>query len=271
MKRVLLIDGDVLAYKFAAGSEESVAWEDPQHAEDPGIVSTYVDLGEAIAHVDSFIEWMMSEVRANEYQVYLTSSLGNFRNKIWPDYKSNRKGKKKPIALRELRNHLMIHHNPVVEDFLEADDLLGMRMTAPARGEELICATIDKDLLTIVGNHYNWDKPENGIVSVTGKDAGFAFYSQAVSGDPVDGYPGCPKVGAVRAERLVADAREQAQAQDLDPHAVVWNAVVLAYEKAGLDEDFALAQARCARILQHGDYNWKTHTVNLWEPTRLES
>ena len=31
--------------------------------------------------------------------------------------------------------------------------------------------------------------------------------------------------------------------------------------------DFALAQARCVRILRYGDYDKTTGKVTLWEPT----
>jgi DNA polymerase-1 len=60
-------------------------------------------------------------------------------------------------------------------------------------------------------------------------------------------------VGPVKAERILA-------------HQDHWNAVLNAYEKAGLSEQDALVQARVARILRASDYDFKERKVKLWEP-----
>jgi hypothetical protein len=46
----------------------------------------------------------------------------------------------------------------------------------------------------------------------------------------------------------------------------MWAAVVAAFGKKGLDQRYAIQQARCARILRPGEYDLDTHTVRLWEP-----
>jgi DNA polymerase-1 len=45
----------------------------------------------------------------------------------------------------------------------------------------------------------------------------------------------------------------------------MWKIVVKAYEKAGMNEQDALQQARVARILRHGEYDKKTGEVKLWQ------
>lgn len=45
-----------------------------------------------------------------------------------------------------------------------------------------------------------------------------------------------------------------------------WPKVVAAFKKAGFGEDEALVQARCARILRNGEFNFKTQKVALWKP-----
>jgi DNA polymerase-1 len=43
----------------------------------------------------------------------------------------------------------------------------------------------------------------------------------------------------------------------------------MAYASKGLTEDDAILQARMARILQDGDYNYATKGIRLWNPTCL--
>jgi len=76
---------------------------------------------------------------------------------------------------------------------------------------------------------------------------------QAVAGDSVDGYSGCPGIGPVRAERMLKDQPD-------------WAKVVEIYESKKLSADDALVQARVARILRFGEYDQVTETVKLWTP-----
>lgn len=270
----MLIDGDVLAYKFASVAETEIAWDSPEDAtavDDGSFVTLHADPEAAIAQLSTYIERIAAIHEASEVQICLSSAEGNYRHQYYPEYKSNRKGKRKPLVLRELRNWMLINDTgsmTCVEPFLEADDLLGIYATMPHKGKRIIICTIDKDLRTIPGEHWNWDKPEEGVVKVDGKDAGFMLYTQCLAGDPVDGYPGIKGVGMVGAAKIVTAARTKAQKEGRNPHAVVWEAIVAAYEKAELSEEFALTQARCAYILRHGDYDWKKHKVRPWEPAR---
>jgi len=65
----------------------------------------------------------------------------------------------------------------------------------------------------------------------------------------------------VRAERIL-----DAVGPSLDE---MWQAVVAAYEKQGLDESAALTQARLARILRPCDY--ASESVTLWTPSTKTS
>ena len=76
--------------------------------------------------------------------------------------------------------------------------------------------------------------------------------AQTLIGDPTDNYKGCPKIGAVGAKKIL----------DKD---CSWAAVVAAYEKAGLSEEDALAQARVARILRFEDVDEDMNPI-LWTP-----
>lgn len=114
--------------------------------------------------------------------------------------------------------------------------------------------TIDKDLKSVPGNHWNPDKKELGVVAVSEEDADFFFLTQAIAGDNTDNYKGVPGIGMVRAARL------------LEKESPSWETVVSAYAKADLPESEALLNARMARILRSSDWDAETNTVNLWNP-----
>lgn len=85
-------------------------------------------------------------------------------------------------------------------DGYEADDALGMNQTEGA----VICS-IDKDLLQIPGQHYNFVK---GLwTEITELDGWFNFYVQLLVGDTSDNIPGCPGIGKVKAPRILAGCK----------------------------------------------------------------
>ena len=136
-------------------------------------------------------------------------------------------------------------------DHLEADDILGILGT---RDPESIIVTIDKDLKSVPGNHWNPDKKEDGIVKISQDEADLFFLIQAIAGDSTDNYKGVPGVGMVKARRL------------LEKEGATWQTVVDAYAKADLPESEALLNARMARILRASDWDEENNTVNLWNP-----
>ena len=84
-----------------------------------------------------------------------------------------------------------------------------------------------------------------------------AFYSQVLTGDTADGYPGCKGIGPVAASKALADCKTE---EDM------WLAVQRAYLKAGHPVDFAVQMARCARILRPGEYDHNRRMPRLWTP-----
>jgi DNA polymerase-1 len=119
--------------------------------------------------------------------------------------------------------------------------------------------SIDKDMLQIPGLSYSWIKKEHGIVETSAAEGDRMHFLQMLVGDTVDNYTGCPGIGPKKAEKFLntyADATEWSK----------WNAIVDLFKKKGLDEEYALTQARVSRILRSSDWNPKTHEVKLWQP-----
>ena len=81
---------------------------------------------------------------------------------------------------------------------------------------------------------------------------------QTLTGDPTDGYKGCPSVGKVTAEKILTPHKNN--------YKKMWEAVVETYKSKGLSSKVALLEARMARIVRASDYNFKTKQPILWSP-----
>lgn len=243
---VLLIDGDIFAYKASFGNEEAYDLGD-------GIINLSANLPEAERSVEHLIEDVADKLNAKKIIVALSHDE-NFRKDIFTTYKANRKVVRKPLALGHIKRHIAKTWDTRIKDRLEADDVLGIMLTHPKlfKGLKPIVVSIDKDLLQIPGRHYNPDKDLKRVVDAEQGDR--QFYLQVLTGDSVDNYPGCPGIGAKRAPLI------------LDGEGEPWPAIVAAYENKGLSGDDALVQARVARILRHSDYDFKRKEPILWTP-----
>ena len=180
------------------------------------------------------------------------SDSNNFRKVISSDYKGKRT-KRKPVGYKKLLEWCAKHYKTVRYPNLEADDALGMECHLDP--SDFILVSPDKDLKQIACRIFNGE--EEFTVSV--EEADYWFWTQCLTGDPVDGYKGVPGIGAVGAKKILDKAE--------DP----WTAITTAYEKAGLTSDDALLNARLARILRPGEYNSTTKEPILWTPTVLQS
>jgi DNA polymerase-1 len=205
----------------------------------------------------------MEATKASTSLLAFTCTSGNFRKEVYPKYKSNRKGHRKPVTYQYGRDYAIETYASMVRPGLEADDILGIVATGEITGltgPRVVCS-IDKDMKTFPCQLYNWMKPEDGIVTVTEEEADLNFYLQILTGDSVDGYPGCPGIGPVKAVRLLAAACPQY----FDTRGS-WAAICAAYESKGLAPYDAITQARCARILRASDYNFADRLPILWAP-----
>lgn len=141
-------------------------------------------------------------------------------------------------------------------DGLEADDLMGILATTEGY-EDSIVVTLDKDLKTIPGRHYNPvkdDKPR----TVTQAEADRYWLYQTLIGDSTDGYKGCPLIGPVKAEKILGTETSLG---------ALWGRVEATYKAAGVGVAGCLQQARVARILRRSDYCKDTKTIRLWHPS----
>lgn len=242
VKPVLFIDADSIAYKSAFASEVETDWGND-------IWTLHSDLSEAKYIFTNEIKKIREAFNDDWSYVLCFTAEGNFRKELFPEYKANRKKQRKPIVLKPLIEWARFTHNSLAENKLEADDILGLYADCG------VLVSIDKDLQTVAGMHYNPDKVEKGLQVVTEEEAHYNHMLQTLCGDSTDGYGGCPKVGIKTAEKILDVPQEE-----------MWDAVVKAYKKQGLSEKYAVIQAQLARILRGNEYNWETCELNLWSP-----
>ncbi len=169
------------------------------------------DLDQALEKGQSYIN-IIEELFSNKAEIFLSGG-DNFRHSVDPNYKISRKDKPKPPFYYEIREHF-IGLGAFVSCGYEADDEVGIR----ACPEAIVCG-IDKDLNTIPGWHYNYDK--GSIYEISEDEAAKTFWIQVLSGDSGDDIKGLPKIGITKATKLlegidVKDYRKTVEAKYLE-------------------------------------------------------
>jgi 5'-3' exonuclease len=102
----------------------------------------------------------------------------------------------------------------VESDNCEADDLVRVwALECDAAGINRAVVSVDKDLHCIPGTHYN---PRTKKIYQIDEEYGERFYwQQVLQGDSVDFIPGLPRVGPVKAKKLLADAITHKEMRDV--------------------------------------------------------
>lgn len=248
--RTALIDGDTVIFAAASSTEYEVEWE-------PWLWTLWGNLDEAKETLDRKIEQIQEATEADRVVIALSADPPRWRERLWPEqYKMNRAGSRKPVTYKPLRAYVHEKYETYERPGLEGDDVLGMIATNPRMypGEKIVCA-IDKDLKTVPCTLYNYDKQT--FTEISQYEADYFWMTQTLTGDPTDGYPGCPGIGPKKAEKIL---------NGLGTIEEMWEAVVETYEKAGLGEEMALMNARVARICRATDYDYERKEVILWSP-----
>lgn len=246
--KTVLIDADTLVYEASLSSERPIEWDNEMWT-----LHSYFP--EAVSRFDAILTDIKEATDYDRVVMVLSAEGHRWRNDVMSAYKQGRKRTRRPVVFAPMREYVRGEYETFMWPTLEGDDVLGILMTHPTLIEgEKVCVSIDKDLKTIPGKHYNYGRLEHFDVSE--READFYHMTQTLTGDSTDGYPGCPKIGPVSALKLI----EGQLPED------IWPIIVKAYKKAGLSEDVALQNARVARICRHTDYDLEKKEVILWTP-----
>jgi DNA polymerase-1 len=249
---IALIDADSIIYKYASINQDTCIWDD---SDPDNILSTVtVDLGNAKKDMVKFVDEMLVHTKTDSYQLVL-SPKKNFRYEVSPDYKANRKKPKvELILLKPLRKYMLKEMGAIIFDNVEADDVCVSRMYLEP--ETYVLCHIDKDLNQAFGSHYNYNTQERYIVDK--EEANFWFWKQALEGDTVDGIKGCPRIGKVKALKILSELKKPTEGD-------YWDTIKDCYTNAGKEEEFAIKQAQLVYMLR--DFDEDTEEFTMWTPT----
>lgn len=181
----LLIDADILKYR-AAASIEKLNKETGLYDIEP--------VHHAYYNVNSMVRKMKVKLRCTDAEFFLTpKNNNNFRYKIDPNYKANRKQVRLPIHLQDVHDYIKKRYNANESKGQEADDditirhyELNSRLYHKAVINSVICS-IDKDFNNVPGYHYNFVK--DCFYYVSELEAKKNFYLQILTGDSADNVP----------------------------------------------------------------------------------
>jgi len=159
-----LVDADIVSYRCAISAEND---------------------GEevAILRVEQLLQDIIAATGAEKQLcVFSTPRELGFRREIYPEYKLHRDKVSPPKYLSSCKKYIEENWGSVSVPKLEADDILGYKQTK----DSVICS-IDKDLLQVPGNHYNFVTKQFSISNPINNDI---FWRQMLIGDGSDNIPG---------------------------------------------------------------------------------
>ena len=246
-KRTSYVDGDMIMYRAAFASEQETKWEDD-------IWTLHSSETDMKVIIDDMIEFVRDATQCEELYLVFSDSR-NFRYNIFPEYKANRKEKRKPLGLKAMTEWASENYNGIRWNNLEADDVIGILCS---NSKDNVAVSADKDFATLPEcEWFNFMSKETSFM--TQEEADYNHLAQAMSGDTVDGFSGAKGIGSVTANKL------------LDKNGATWETVVKAYESKGQTEEDALLNARLSYILRNkNEYNEKEGEVRLWNPPQKQ-
>lgn len=223
-----LIDGDILIYRV-------------------GYTTQNEDWGIAQYRINEMIDNILEATKADAYDIYLSDATeNNFRRHIYPLYKANRH-QPKPKHYEALKYYLVSEEGAYITPEQEADDILGI-MQDKVKGDTVIC-TIDKDLLQVPGNHYNF---VNNLSAVVDQLSGANhFYRQLLVGDVADNVRGVHGIGRVKSGKILAECETEDEMFEQ-----VYETYLMWLKDDSLAEHMMLMNGRLLRIRQQPEEIW---------------
>lgn len=235
--KLLLIDGDYITFNAASSADGRVYKVDGQefkykkdavhYCEDNHITDEIVleyhpePVENALHNAKLIIHGILDGCNSDNYQIYVHDG-GNYRKDIYPEYKANRDGMRRPHHLGAVKDYLVDRWNAELVYDQETDDVLGIEQmrafnylfdthvehNEPCLKDTMIC-THDKDLDCIPGWHYRikYGKPsdEGETYFVTEEEAWRNFFTQCLVGDSTDNIPGLYKITGQKASKAIKE------------------------------------------------------------------
>lgn len=201
-----LIDADILQYRcgFAADAQVKrdlkLQYPDASDEDLLGMMEEMDYKAIALHNVKSVLEYVVDRFNP-EYRLYIQGE-GNYRHDVATiqEYKGNRKESRRPKYYDDIKQYCIDHWNAIIVNHKETDDAIGIEQFDNP-DKYTVIVSIDKDMDTIPGWHFNWVKDE--LYYVTVKDANLFFFRQMLEGDRVDNIPGIKGIGVKKVDALM--------------------------------------------------------------------
>ncbi len=206
--RVVLIDGDIVAYEVAAMSRipNGIPYKDISPGE------MYYDEQRLYNIVDDRVQNILHRTGSFYFTIYFSSTARSYRKSAHPDYKANRDPEKIPHSHTKVKDYIINNyglHVQVAKMGEEADDAIieAAQLSKLSQGPiNVVIASRDKDLKQCPGFHYTWpcgkQKEKYEIVDLRG--ALHAWAKQMLMGDSVDNIKGLKGIGKAKADKLLS-------------------------------------------------------------------
>ena len=185
------------------------------------------------------------------------TSTPNFRHSVYSPYKGGRLKKRKPVGYWDLI--VDFEQSPRWQTKkipgLEADDVMSILATHPKHlaTSDMYIYSQDKDMLQVPVTPIF----RGGVTAMsTDAEANHFRWTQTLTGDATDGYPGLKGYGPKKADAYLDEFIGQ-------PEDVYESAVVSAYLDAGFTAEYAYSQINCALILRAHEYDFKNKQPKL--------
>jgi 5'-3' exonuclease len=189
---IALIDADVVLHRVGYTTDNDEFWV-------------------AKARTDDMLDSIIGATDAAEYELWLSDARDRtFRFELFDRYKANRTAPR-PVHYDAIKEHLIKEWGARIALGMEADDALGIAQDKG--GTETVICSIDKDLMQIPGQHYNFVKEAWDCVT---KWEGLRwFYKQLLIGDISDNVEGCKGIGPIKAGKALDQISEEAGEKSL--------------------------------------------------------
>lgn len=175
---ILLVDADSLIFASCYSNDKQGQF--------------YEDIGDAINKFDQQFMKIVNDLEERfeiEKVITFNGSKGNFRKKITPVYKANRKKQDLPPLLHDMHDYVKKQYNSVYGYGIETDDLVSaywFSLSKDLGRENVMIVSIDKDYRQFPALIYNYHYNHREIIDITPEEAMFNFYSQMIEGDTAD-------------------------------------------------------------------------------------
>ena len=128
----LLIDADWLIYNSCCACEQDTRWNEWEH-------TLHSDERDILQLIDNRLDIYKSIAGGDQEVVMCFTSYPTFRHEIFPEYKINRIGKRKPLALKSIIEQIKENYISEFYEGLEGDDVLGLLAGSTKYKDPIIC------------------------------------------------------------------------------------------------------------------------------------